>query len=48
MYQSTNKTLMCIGVIYKNSESIDFLCDKMDASETITIKKDDELVIVRY
>lgn len=48
MYQSTNKTLMCIGVIYKNSESIDFLCDKMDVNETITIKKDDELVIVKY
>ena len=48
MYQSTNKTMMCIGVIFKDCEEIMFLCDKMDAEEEIIITKDDELVIVEY
>lgn len=48
MYQSTLKTMMCIGVIFKGQESISFLCDKMDEEEEIVIKSDDELVIVRY
>ena len=48
MYQSTNKTMMCIGVIFKDCEEIIFLCDKMDAEEEIIITKDDELVIVEY
>lgn len=48
MYQSTNKTLMCIGVIFKNQKEVLFLCDKMDVEEEIVITKDDELVIVEY
>ena len=48
MYNSTNKTMMCIGVIFKNSDEILFLCDKMDEVETIIINKDDELVMVKY
>ena len=48
MYNSTNKTMMCIGVIFKNSDEILFLCDKMDEEVEIIINKDDELVIVEY
>lgn len=48
MYNSTNKKMMCIGVIFKNSDEILFLCDKMDDEVEIIITKDDELVIVEY
>lgn len=48
MYNSTNKSMMCIGVIFKNSDEILFLCDKMDEEVEIIINKDDELVIVEY
>ena len=48
MYNSTNKTMMCIGVIYKGTSKISFLCDKMDVEEEIIINKDDELIIVKY
>ena len=29
MYQSTNKTMMCIGVIFKDHKEVLFLCDKI-------------------
>ena len=48
MYQSTNKTMMCIGVIFKDQDHITFLCDKMDEDEEIIITNDDELVICEY
>jgi hypothetical protein len=48
MYNSTNKTMMCIGVIYKGASKISFLCDKMDVEEESIINRDDELIIVKY
>ena len=47
-YFSTNKKMMCIGYIPKNSKEIMYLCDKMDVVEDIKIYQEDELVVVMY
>ena len=47
-YLSSNEKMMCIGYIKNGSTQFNFLCDKMDENESITINKDDELIIVTY
>jgi len=47
-YYASQKTRMCIGVKFKGQKDILFLCDKMDEEETITLSKNDELILVKY
>ena len=43
-YMASNKTCMCIGIKCKGKE-MEFLCDAMDKRETISLSKDDELIL---
>ena len=47
-YFASNKTSMCIGVKFNNCNDILFLCDEMDKANEITLRRNDELVLITY
>ncbi len=47
-YFSTNKKNMIIAYKNKTDEKMIYLCSNMDKQETITIKKDTIIIVVRY
>ena len=47
-YMASNKTSTCIGIKYFGQTQVCFLCDKMDEQQTITLSKQDKLIVVNY
>lgn len=47
-YTASEKTRMCIGVKFCDSEKVLFLCDNMDKPEQLVLHKNDQLVLINY
>lgn len=45
-YLASGKTRNCIGVKYVGANKVEFLCDKMDEQREITLRKQDELILI--